>query len=152
MIDDGPAEDDACAWSMTGLLGSLCRVPHAGGCLALTGRGMTLRRIRSHCTWLHLPACCRRADLCAVIQALKSQPADELEGAQRRVKLRTLGNIRLIAQLFNQGVVAEKIVHACLSDLIGNPKSPPIEDNAEVCLPSSFMVSLSSIRTLFAPT
>ena len=67
-----------------------------------------------------------------VVQALKSQPADELEVAQRRVKLRTLGNIRLIAQLFNEGVVAEKIVHACIGDLLGNPKAPPVEDNAEV--------------------
>ena len=64
---------------------------------------------------------------------MKSQPAEELEAAQRRVKLRTLGNIRLIAQLFNQGVVAEKIVHACIGDLLGSPKAAPVEDNAEVC-------------------
>ena len=70
-----------------------------------------------------------------VWQALKQEPEDGLEAAQRRVKLRTLGNIRLIAQLFNKGVVAEKIVHACIADLLGNSKAPPIEDNAEVRLP-----------------
>lgn len=59
-------------------------------------------------------------------------PASELEAAQRRVKLRTLGNIRLIAELFNEGIVAEKIVHACISELLGSAKAAPIEDNAEV--------------------
>lgn len=67
-------------------------------------------------------------------QALKSQALEDLEGAQRRVKLRTLGNIRLIAELFNKGVVAEKIVHACIADLLGAPKAAPVEDNAEVCV------------------
>ena len=59
-------------------------------------------------------------------------PPEELEAAQRRVKQRTLGNIRLIAELFNKGIVAEKIVHACIAELLGGPKDTPIEDNAEV--------------------
>lgn len=66
------------------------------------------------------------------MQGLKKLPAEEVEAAQRRVKQRTLGNIRLIAQLFNQGVVSEKIVQACIADLLGSPKSAPVEDNAEV--------------------
>lgn len=67
----------------------------------------------------------------AAREGLKKLPAEEVEAAQRRVKQRTLGNIRLIAQLFNQGVVSEKIVQACIADLLGSPKSAPVEDNAE---------------------
>lgn len=48
--------------------------------------------------------------------------------------MRTLGNIRLIAELFNKGIVAERIVTVCITELIGDLKSDPIEDNVEVNL------------------
>jgi hypothetical protein len=65
-------------------------------------------------------------------QALKSVPEDERERAERKVKLRTLGNIRLIAELYKQDVVPEKILHACIQEMLGDGKSDPIEDNVEV--------------------
>lgn len=66
------------------------------------------------------------------LQKLASTPADEKEDAERRVKMRTLGNIRLIAELFNKGIVAERIVTVCITELIGDLKADPIEDNVEV--------------------
>jgi translation initiation factor 4G len=65
-------------------------------------------------------------------QALKTTPEEEREAAERKVKLRTLGNIRLIAELYKQDVVSEKILHACIQDMLGDGKSEPIEDNVEV--------------------
>lgn len=65
-------------------------------------------------------------------QALKSIPDDERDRAERKVKLRTLGNIRLIAELYKQDVVPEKILHACIQEMLGDGKSEPIEDNVEV--------------------
>ena len=47
--------------------------------------------------------------------------------------MRTLGNIRLIAELFKKSVVPEKIVHMCVSDLTGDAKQEPSENNVEVC-------------------
>ena len=46
--------------------------------------------------------------------------------------MRTLGNIRLIAELFKKSVVSEKIVQVCIQDLMGDAKSEPSEDNVEV--------------------
>lgn len=68
------------------------------------------------------------------MQKLASTPAEERDEAERRVKMRTLGNIRLIAELFNKGIVAERIVTVCITELIGDLKSDPIEDNVEVNL------------------
>ena len=51
--------------------------------------------------------------------------------------MRTLGNIRLIAELFNKGIVAERIVTVCITELLGDPKADPIEDNVEVILLTS---------------
>ena len=65
-------------------------------------------------------------------QALKSMPEEEREGAERRVKQRTLGNIRLIAQLYKQDVVSEKILHACIQEMLGDGKSEPFEEDVEV--------------------
>ena len=70
------------------------------------------------------------------MQKLAITPAEERDEAERRVKMRTLGNIRLIAELFNKGIVAERIVTVCITELIGDLKADPIEDNVEVsCLP-----------------
>ena len=60
-------------------------------------------------------------------------PAEKDE-AERKVKNRTLGNIRLIAELFNKGIIAERIVIVCIEELIGDAKADPSEDNVEVSL------------------
>ncbi len=74
----------------------------------------------------------RGSDIRCVAQALKSIPDDERDRAERKVKLRTLGNVRLIAELYKQDVVPEKILHACIQEMLGDGKSEPIEDNVEV--------------------
>jgi len=70
---------------------------------------------------------------------LATTPASEREEAERQVKSRTLGNIRLIAELFNKGIVAERIVTVCIEELLGDIKADPVEDNVEVCLPPSIL-------------
>ena len=67
------------------------------------------------------------------LQELSKLSGPELEAAERRVKQRTLGNIRLIAELFNKEVVREPIVHACVGELLGDSaRVEPVEDNIEV--------------------
>eukprot|EP00210_Caulerpa_lentillifera_P003280 g3131.t1 len=64
------------------------------------------------------------------------EDAAERELAEKKVKDRTLGNMRLIAELFNKGLVAEKIMHSCLVDLLQTESGVdlPHEDNLEaVC-------------------
>lgn len=72
------------------------------------------------------------SETCEGLQRLASVPDEDRLEAERKVKQRTLGNIRLIAELFNRGIVAEKIVIMCIEELIGDPKGEPIEHTIEV--------------------
>lgn len=66
-------------------------------------------------------------------QGLEGLSGFELEAAERKIKLRTVGTIRLIAELYKKSVVKEPVVHACIQELLGQAAGPtPSEDNVEV--------------------
>ena len=67
-----------------------------------------------------------------VLQKLSSMSGQERADSERQVKLRSLGNIKFIAELFNKGIVAEKIVVICIDMLLATAKADPKEDNVEV--------------------
>ena len=55
----------------------------------------------------------------------------ERAAAAKRVKVRTMGNIKLIGELYKKRMIAEKILHACVTDLLGSPSVEPPEENVE---------------------
>ncbi|KIZ04763.1 Eukaryotic initiation factor iso-4F subunit p82-34 [Monoraphidium neglectum] len=59
--------------------------------------------------------------------------AQERAAAEKRVKTRTMGTVRLIAELYRQEVVKENIILVCIRELLeaANPKSVPAEDSIE---------------------
>jgi translation initiation factor 4G len=60
----------------------------------------------------------------------------EKTAPDRAVKLRSLGNIRFMGELFKQKMVPEKIVHDCIQHLLGpDMNAAPAEENVEaLCL------------------
>lgn len=68
------------------------------------------------------------------MQKLSGVSGQEREETERQVKLRSLGNIKFIAELFNKGIVAEKIVMICIESLLASAKADPKEENVEVSL------------------
>ena len=84
---------------------------------------------------------------CVEVQAARALPAAERDDGMRRTKQRLLGNIRLIAELFNKGQVNERIMLLILTDLLGGGRgtdAEPPEDSVEVRSSSSRGVAWGS--------
>lgn len=72
----------------------------------------------------------KRLDTMTNEEKLKIAEEDYERG---KLKRRVLGNIRFIGELFIKGLITEKIMHACLMQLLKNVNDPEEEDIESLC-------------------
>merc|ERR1711968_280665 len=58
---------------------------------------------------------------------------EDFEIEESKQKNRLMGNIRFIGELFKKALLAEKIMHKCVTHLLGNVEKPQEEDLEAVC-------------------
>ena len=90
------------------------------------GKPVTFRRILLNTCQEEFEGAGKARDALASV----TDPA-ERAAATKRVKVRTMGNIKLIGELYKKRMIAEKILHACVTDLLGAPSVEPPEENVQ---------------------